>query len=105
MKDKNNQACLSNMAFIQEDDENKDDNYFYEYDVYGSDGSDITDTNNNKAIKQNLKKNENIIEHCVCGSLHNGYLQLEELQLVALACFFLSAKFWERFPPKVNILF
>ena len=42
---------------------------------------------------------------CICGSLHDGWLQLEELQLVALACFFLSCKFWERFPPKVAKFF
>jgi hypothetical protein len=39
---------------------------------------------------------------CSCGSYHNGWLKLNQLQLIALTCYFLSCKFWERFPPKVN---
>jgi len=38
----------------------------------------------------------------MCGGFHNGWLRLNELQLIALTCFFLSCKFWERFPPKVT---
>ncbi len=32
----------------------------------------------------------------------NDYFQQECLYIVALTCYFLSCKFWERFPPKVN---
>ena len=43
-------------------------------------------------------------ERCLCGSLHNGWLKLEQLQLVALACYHLACKFWERFPPRVSYI-
>ena len=79
--------------------ENSDDDYFqYSFSNYSDEESinERLDDNNNSQSKEN-KENK----HCVCGSYHNGWLQLEELQLVALTCFFLSAKFWERFPPKV----
>jgi len=33
-----------------------------------------------------------------------GYKDEERLHLVALTCYFLSCKFWERFPPKLNKL-
>ena len=42
-------------------------------------------------------------EKCLCGSLHNGWLKLDQLQLVALACYHLACKFWERFPPRVRL--
>ena len=34
-----------------------------------------------------------------------GYKDEERLHLVALTCYFLSCKFWERFPPKVKSFF
>ncbi len=83
-------------------DECSDEDYFqYSFANYSDEDSinDRLDNNNNSSSKEN-KENT----HCVCGSYHNGWLQLEELQLVALTCFFLSAKFWERFPPKVLYL-
>lgn len=61
--------------------------------------SGFSDDNNNRTTNNSKK-----VETCVCGSFHNGWLQLDEMQLVALACFFLSAKFWERFPPKMSKL-
>jgi hypothetical protein len=76
-----------------------DDDYFqYSFANYSDEDSisDRLDGNNNSRCNENKENN-----HCVCGSYHNGWLQLEELQLVALTCFFVSAKFWERFPPKV----
>ena len=33
------------------------------------------------------------------------YYHQEQLQLAALTCYFLSCKFWERFPPKVEFNF
>jgi len=44
-------------------------------------------------------------QDCMCGlRSQDVFKRYEHFQLVALVCYFLSFKFWERFPPKVSKL-
>lgn len=54
---------------------------------------------NNSDVYSHFDENNSSVE------LKNiGYKEEERLHLVALTCYFLSCKFWERFPPKVTTI-
>jgi hypothetical protein len=44
------------------------------------------------------------ISMCKCGTIHDSCLAIETLQLIALTSYFISCKYWERWPPTIEKL-
>jgi hypothetical protein len=55
-------------------------------------------------VKSNINEADLNQENAMPNIYQSDYFQQECLYLVALTCYFLSCKFWERFPPKVRTI-
>lgn len=50
---------------------------------------------------------DNQVQHvtmCKCGTIHSNFLTVEKLHLIALTSYFISCKYWERWPPYLEKL-
>jgi hypothetical protein len=71
-------------------------------DGYGSAIESKQNTLQNNASSYQTAKIKKICKQCTCGFHYDRWFTFPGLQITALTCYFLSCKYWERFPPKVR---
>lgn len=79
--------------------------HMYFKELNDSEGQKLMLNSNNPIELIEAKVQANILGNMSkCECVTEGLFSKESLQLVALSCYYLSCKFWERFPPKLSKL-